>query len=68
VTAYARTSVELERTCKPGTPVVTSGFVRHYVGDPMGEVAGIRDALHPGEIVDFSNTGRRSTGECRCGF
>jgi hypothetical protein len=53
VSAYERTTLELQRTCEPAAPLVTAGFIRHYDGQPMGEVAVIRDAIRPGEVVDF---------------
>jgi hypothetical protein len=53
VSAYDRTTEEIERSCAPAAPIVTAGFVRHYVAEPMGEVAAVRDALHAGQVVDF---------------
>jgi hypothetical protein len=53
VTAYARTTAEIERTCKPGVLIITAGFVRHYPAQRMGEVAGVRFALVAADVVDF---------------
>lgn len=53
VTAYARTQLELERACRPSSPVVAANFIHHYLDDPGGETAPIRTALARARLVDF---------------